>query len=113
MLCVSIDVSADNFHVAIYYPNSELFKLSSFSQSRNGFDDFKSILLNLDDEIYIALEAAGSYSHNLFSQKTTISILSFFILMQSKTFSRLFPNLKLVLSMPRTLLFLYIYWMEV
>jgi len=69
MLCVSIDVSADNFHVAIYYPNSELFKLSSFSQSRNGFDDFKSILLNLDDEIYIALEAAGSYSHNLFSQK--------------------------------------------
>lgn len=67
MLCVSIDVSADNFHVAIYYPNSELFKLSSFSQSRNGFDDFKSILLSLDDEVSIALEVAGSYSHNPFS----------------------------------------------
>ena len=67
MLYVGIDVSADNFHVAIYYPDSELFKLFSFPQSRNGFDEFKSVLLNLDDEVYIALEAAGSYSHNLFS----------------------------------------------
>ena len=67
MLYIGIDVSVDNFHVAIYYPDSESFKLLSFPQSRNGFDDFKSILLSLDDEVSIALEVAGSYSHNPFS----------------------------------------------
>ena len=51
MLYVGIDVSADKFHVAIYYPDSKSFKLLSFPQSRHGFDDFKSVLLSLNDDL--------------------------------------------------------------
>lgn len=66
MVYIGIDVSSDKFNVCILYPDSSKSIDLSFRQSRKGFEKFHSKLLNIHEDVLIAMESTGVYHMSLY-----------------------------------------------
>lgn len=66
MVYVGVDISAEKFDAAFYYPQNNKYVVLTFRQSQNGFKKFLDKLNNLHEDFSIAMESTGTYSNNLF-----------------------------------------------
>ncbi|MGC8546007.1 MAG: IS110 family transposase, partial [Athalassotoga sp.] len=64
MVYVGVDISAEKFDAAFYYPQNDKYVVLTFRQSQNGFKKFLDKLNNLHDDFSIAMESTGTYSNS-------------------------------------------------
>ena len=80
MYCVGIDISKFKHDCAIVDNNGDVVTPSwSFSNDNEGFSCFRELLMNLDGEIRIGIEATGHYGQNLkvFLESNGFSFMEF------------------------------------